>query len=59
MRSCGIAVCPFSIATISLPAGTSVRWVSVHVASAAIVASYRTAESVSPHRRMPSWVSSH
>ena len=45
-----MVVCPISVATISRLAGTSVMWVSVHVASPAMVASSSTADSISPHR---------
>ena len=58
-RTCGVAVCPISVERICRLAGTSVMWVSVHVASPAIVASSNTADSISPQRSMLSRVSSY
>ena len=61
-RTCGVVVWSMSAATILLLARSSVMWVSVHVARPAIVASSKTAESISPHcstlDRLLSWVDS-
>ena len=49
IRTWAVVFCPISLATRCRLARSSVTWVSVHVASPAMVASSSTAESVSPH----------